>query len=788
MTTTVAPAGLPLLREVAAVHSEPLQLQEPFVDVVRRFAHLPGTVALVSGGQLDCARHHILGVYPWLTLRGQRTQTLLTSGEQRAEVEGDPFTTLRRVLQHCSLPQLRLPSSVPLSSGLLGYLAYDLKDCLEQLPRTSVDDLGLPLLHLVAPTVLLVHDRVAAQTTLLALRFQGDEGGCFEAVARFKAALGAPLLARDGVAPREPEQRAGKCVSVFARAEYLAAVEAIRRYIVEGDVYQVNMSQRFQAPFTGDPFDCFSAMYAANPAPFFAYINAGDHHIVSTSPERFIQLRDGTVETRPIKGTRPRGKTPAEDEALRLELQESPKEDAELSMIVDLLRNDIGKVCRAGSVRVVEHKRLEAYQNVYHQVSIVKGELDAGLDAVDLLRATFPGGSITGCPKIRAMEVIDELEPVRRHIYTGSIGYIGFDGALDLSIAIRTATFTGGRVVFSVGGGIVIDSEPASEFEETLHKGRTLMNALDGASADEPSSGTVWHDGAFKPSEAATVPLDSEGLAYGFGCFETLRVQEGRPILLEAHVRRFEHTWRELFRCAPPDVTWSSIIAQLIQRNGLSLGVAAVKLMAAAGKSGGAPVLYAAARPYAPRAALRERSGLRLRVYPHLRHSHLASHKTLNYLFYKLAGDWAAGHGADEALILNADRSVSETNTANVCCVFGDTACFPASEHALPGTMAAEVRRLLPRWGLAVEQRRLTVDELLAADQVFLTNSLMGVVPAVSLHDARLGYDPVLCEELSEAVFQEAAARRAVRSPSGLWAGPSADDGEREEQLRQTAE
>jgi para-aminobenzoate synthetase component 1 len=546
-------------------------------------------------------------------------------------------------------------------------------------------------------------------------------------------------------------------VSVFSRAEYLSAVEAIRRYIVEGDVYQVNMSQRFQAPFNGDPFDCFATMYAANPAPFFAYINAGDHQIVSTSPERFIQLRNGSVETRPIKGTRPRGKTPAEDDALRRELQESAKEDAELSMIVDLLRNDIGKVCRPGSVRVLEHKRLEAYQNVYHQVSIVKGELDPGMDAVDLLRATFPGGSITGCPKIRAMEVIDELEPVRRHIYTGSIGYLGFDGTMDLSIAIRTATFTGSRAVFSVGGGIVFDSDPASEFEETLHKGRTLMNVLDAASGGGSSAGTAWHNGAFKPLEAAALPLDCEGLAYGFGFFETMRVQAGRPILLQAHLQRFELAWREFFQSPPPDVTWAEVIAQLIQRNGLATAPAAVKLVAAAGEAGNArssPVLFASARPYSPRPALSTRPGLCLRVYPHSRHTHLASHKTLNYMYYKLAGDWAKRHGADEALILNADRSVSETNTANVCCVFGDTACFPASEHALPGTMATEVRRLLPHWGFAVEDRRLTVDELLAADQVFLTNSLMGAVPAVSLHDEKLGYDTALCDKINEIVFK----------------------------------
>jgi para-aminobenzoate synthetase component 1 len=427
-------------------------------------------------------------------------------------------------------------------------------------------------------------------------------------------------------------------------------------------------------------------------------------------------------------------------------------------MIVDLLRNDIGKVCRAGSVRVLEHKRLEAYQNVYHLVSIVKGELDPGTDAVDLLRAVFPGGSITGCPKIRAMEIIDELEPVRRHIYTGSIGYIGFDGAMDLSIAIRTATFTGGRAVFSVGSGIVFDSDPASEFEETLHKGRTLMNALDRVSSDECSESTVWHDGSFKPSAAALAPLDCDGLSYGFGFFETLRVQAGRPILLDAHLQRFERAWRAFFQGEPPDVTWGDIIAQLIERNGLSNTIAVIKLVAAAGKPNGSRpsvMLFASAKPYSPRPALISRPGLALRVYPHCRQTHLASHKTLNYMYYKLAGDWAKQSGADEALILNPDRSVSETNTASVCCVFGDTACFPTSEHALPGTMAAEVRRLLANWGMAVEARRLTVEDLLAADHVFLTNSLLGAVPVVSLDDQELRYHSALCDKLNRAVFDE---------------------------------
>src|SRR5688572_30480132 len=292
----------------------------------------------------------------------------------------------------------------------------------------------------------------------------------------------------------------------------MQAVEAIRSYIAQGDVYQVNMSQRFAGDFEGDPFELYAEMYQANPAAFFAYVNAGDHQVVSTSPERFIQLKDGLVETRPIKGTRPRGASVEEDRRLLEELEGSKKDEAELSMIVDLLRNDIGKVCRAGSVRVAAHKRVEGYKNVYHLVSVVEGELDDGQSAVDLIRATFPGGSITGCPKIRSMEIIDELEPVRRHVYTGSIGYVSFHGSLDLSIAIRTATISGGQLVFSVGGGITYDSDPGLEYEETLHKGRTLMKALvgAGATADQTTSAAAalaWQDGRFAPLERLSVPV-----------------------------------------------------------------------------------------------------------------------------------------------------------------------------------------------------------------------------------------------------------------------------------------
>jgi para-aminobenzoate synthetase component I len=240
----------------------------------------------------------------------------------------------------------------------------------------------------------------------------------------------------------------------------------------------VNLSQRFQVDFSGSPWEFFQSLFEQNPAPFFAYIQAGDHQIVSTSPERFIQQSGQRVETRPIKGTAPRGKTAQEDATLREKLIRSRKDDAELSMIVDLLRNDLGKVCEGGSVRVAEHKRLEAYHNVYHLVSIVEGKLSSGRDRVDLLRAVFPGGSITGCPKIRAMEIIDELEPVKRGIYSGAVGYLAWNGNMDTAIAIRTAVIKDRTLHIQAGAGIVADSVPELEWKETMNKGRAIFRAV----------------------------------------------------------------------------------------------------------------------------------------------------------------------------------------------------------------------------------------------------------------------------------------------------------------------
>ncbi len=709
-----------------------LDLQEDFVDLAARFADLPGTVVLLSGGDLDCSRYHLLGAMPWLTLCARPRAARLTIDDRTLQLEADPFVVLRSILKHFHLKPGDPSLPPPMAAGLMGYLAYDLKDVLESLPRTSVDDLHLPGMLLHAPGVLVVHDRLNATTRLMVPERRPGGPDPDDLVDRFHALTSAPARS-----PAPFGADGDGLQSNFTPEAYRAAVQQVIDYIAAGDVYQVNLSQRFAAPFRGDAFSLFRHLFEQNPAPFFAFVQGGDHQIVSTSPERFLLQSGDRVETRPIKGTRPRGRTPAEDQALRDELAGSSKDDAELSMIVDLLRNDIGKVCSAGSVRVAQHKRLEAYRNVYHLVSVVEGRLDADKDSVDLIRATFPGGSITGCPKVRAMEIIDELESCRRHVYCGSIGYIGFHDTMDLSIAIRTATIAGGRMIFSVGGGIVFDSKPQDEYEETLHKGRTLMAACQGGNYRRPVS-MVWKNGRLCAGHKAAVPVSDQGLLYGYGCFETLRADQGRAPLLADHLARLARTWRALLPGPLPDLTWADVIAQVIRANNLQDGCAAVKILATRGSRVQAPwdhTLLVTARPYTHRLKAIQAPGLSLGTYPHQRQTPLADFKTLNYLYYLQAGQWAQANGHHEALILNPDGTVSETNTANLLLVNGREVIRPRSPAVLPGVMAQAVCRQLSAWEYRIQERPVQPEELLSAGQVLAANALMGTVAVLSIDD-----------------------------------------------------
>jgi para-aminobenzoate synthetase component 1 len=740
---------------ITRIHTEPVSLSEPFIDFSARFASMPGTTVLMSGGDLDSARYHILGAKPWLVFSGRDDEMTITVENHSFDIKADPFDTLRRILKAFRQDDLdRDPSDLPkpIYAGLLGYLAYDLKDCLENLPRTSIDRLCLPHVYFTAPSIIVVHDKINDSTRLcIPERKLSGKSNLEKDLAAFKRIISGKPPKR-----RNFSGDAGGFKSNFTQAGYMNAIKKIREYIAAGDVYQVNMSQRFEMNVQGDAFSLFKTLYHNNPAPFFAYIHAGNHHIVSTSPERFLLQTGQKVETRPIKGTRPRGKTPLEDKKLGRELKQSKKDDAELSMIVDLLRNDIGKVCRVGSVRVTEHKRLEAYQNVYHLVSIVEGILDHGRDSVDLLKATFPGGSITGCPKIRTMEIIDELEPDRRHIYTGSIGYISFHDTMDLSIAIRTATIYNGQIIFSVGGGIVFDSDPLDEYEETLHKGRTLMEVFKGKEKKAAKQDYVWINGALEPLDQAGIPVTDLGFQYGYGFFETIRVDKGNPGHLNAHVDRLNRTWEHLFAEEPPDVTWDEIINQVIVQNKLRHETAAVKIIATRGNRESPPfnhTLLVTARPYTHRLAAKKVKGLNLAVYPHPRQTPLADHKTLNYLYYFLAGKWAMGQNADEALILNPDHSVSETNTANILLIKNHTVTKPVSLHVLPGIMDTVVCEFLGKRGFTIESKKVFLKDLYSFDEIMITNSLIGAVPVLTIDGKKLPEPSDLWKQINKALL-----------------------------------
>ncbi|MFP4225863.1 MAG: aminodeoxychorismate synthase component I [Desulfobacterales bacterium] len=733
---------------ITGVHTKPIQPVDAFMDLAVQAADTCGTVALMSDGESDSARFHLLAARPWLTVKAYGREFFLSAGNASAVFEADPFEALERLLTYFAITPEN--DHLPVTSGLFGYFSYDLKDFIEKLPRTAVNDLSLPHLCLYAPSVIVIYDRQEKCTWQ-----------CIPEINGRPAASGREISKGAGAGQRKTElsfASTGDLHAGMLKPAYLAAVAAIKEYIGTGHIYQANLAQRFETDFHGSSFGFFKALFEAAPAPFYAYIHAGDHHIVSTSPERFVRQAGKQVETRPIKGTRPRGRTAHEDQAMRKALVESAKDEAELSMIVDLLRNDFGRVCRAESVLVAEHKRVEAYVNVFHLISVVTGELRDDMKTADLIKAVFPGGSITGCPRIRAMEIIDELEPCQRHIYTGAIGYISFHQTMDLSIAIRTATITGEKLIFSVGGGIVHDSDAEDEYQETLHKGRSLITALAAENQKQPAKMHVWRNGRLEPFDAAAVPIADLGLQYGFGFFETIRVADGRPEFLTEHVRRFNHTWKHLFQTPVPDVSWADIISRVIRKNRLSETTAAVKLMATRGTRSNPPYdhqLVVTARPYVRRPSIAENGGLSLATYPYPRQTPLADFKTMNYLYYYLAGKWAAANGADEALIMNPDGSVSETNTANILVIKGQIVYCPASSHVLEGVMQKQVREGFAQMGYVIKDQPVYPADLLSSDTVLLTNSLIGAVPATSLDGKPLRFNPELCRQICRQISSQ---------------------------------
>jgi para-aminobenzoate synthetase component I len=463
--------------------AQPLLPSELPVDPVawcRAFADRPGLALFDSALRHDqLGRYSFLGVDPFARLEADRAGVRLNG----ADIAGDPFDVVGALCARYRIEPA--PGLPPFQTGLAGYFGYGLRHHVEHVPTHARADIAWPDLILGLYDLVLAVDHVEGRAWLLASGYPETTPQARRE--RAEARIG---WARERLrhAPQTSPELSWAIAAKpdLRQSEFEHAVRRAIDYIEAGDIYQANITQRFRAklPSGFDRLSLYQALRMRNPATFGAYLDFGATGILSSSPERFLKLADGKVETRPIKGTRPRGRGIAEDQALAAELLASAKDRAENLMIVDLLRNDISRVCRVGSVKAPTLFGLESYATVHHLVSVVAGELAQGRSAVDLLRACFPGGSVTGAPKIRAMEIIAELEPTARGPYCGSIGYLSADGGMDSNIVIRTYCIHGQDLTFQVGGGIVADSEPHAEYEESLAKAKALIEVLAHGSQD----------------------------------------------------------------------------------------------------------------------------------------------------------------------------------------------------------------------------------------------------------------------------------------------------------------
>jgi para-aminobenzoate synthetase component 1 len=477
----------PLIQEIQTAHTP-----ESLVESLRG----ENEMVLLRTSQFDSpsARYSFVAAGPFLTFRSFGSRCEIVSGSQPPDLNrqlqfGNPWHLLDALMARFEMPdEIDLP--FPLG-GAFGCWGYDLKNFAEpKLPRRAVNDLELPDCHVGFYDSLVVFDHRLGKVCVVSTGLNAD-GSRSEARAGERLEFWRAALILEGRVPRVPKigdpwnsSFRKEVSSNLSRAEFLAAVEQAQRYIRAGDIYQVNLSQRLTAhcAFTG--WQLFEKLSAVSPAPFSAFLDCGDFEIASSSPEQFLRLSGSHIVTRPIKGTRPRDADPTRDARLAYELQTSAKELAELVMITDLLRNDLGKVCEYGSVQTPELAKLEKFAQVQHLVSTVEGRLRNDVTHFAAFASCFPGGSITGAPKFRAMEIIDELEPVSRGLYCGAIGYLGFNRESQLNIAIRTAVCARGKIHFNVGAGIVADSSPEAEHEETLAKAAGFFAALNQARTD----------------------------------------------------------------------------------------------------------------------------------------------------------------------------------------------------------------------------------------------------------------------------------------------------------------
>lgn len=429
----------------------------------------------VEGGE-HLGRYSFIGLRPFRTVTVRGPVCTVTDGEATRQHVGNPFMVLRELMREFT--PVHIPGLPRFHGGAVGYFGFDMIEHLERLPAAERDDLGLPDSCLLFPEVIAVFDHVKHCLQLIVCaRIEGDPEDCYHQAVRLlremKDRLGKPLQL-----PPRPACPRSVVRSNRTQEEYMRMVNQAKEYIAAGDIFQVVPSQRLSAKLQTQPFAVYRSLRSVNPSPYLYYLNFGAIQIVGSSPELLVRLEDGQVETRPIAGTRRRGKTPQEDEQLAAELLADAKERAEHIMLVDLGRNDIGKIARYGTVQVPTLMAVEKYSHVMHLVSSVTGTLQPGKDMIDALTACFPAGTVSGAPKVRAMEIIRELEQTKRGPYAGVVGYLGFSGNMDTCITIRTFVIADGHIHVQAGGGVVADSDPAAEYEETLNKAQGLLHAL----------------------------------------------------------------------------------------------------------------------------------------------------------------------------------------------------------------------------------------------------------------------------------------------------------------------
>ncbi len=431
----------------------------------------------VEGGE-NLARYSFIGLEPFLRYYCTHGTGTIENKDGQQKITGEPLGILEGIMDQYRAPKLDgLPRFY---GGAVGYFGYDLVRYIEELPNRTTDDLNLPDCHFILTKLVLVFDHVRHKVKIVVNTQPGSDPtiSYYDALNRINAVI--KLINEPQPAVNGPSRVVGPAafVSNMPKEEFINKVEKAKEYIRAGDIFQVVLSQRLKMPLQGDPFDIYRTLRTVNPAPYLYYLNFGGTVIIGSSPEMLVRVEDGIIQTCPIAGTRPRGRTPAEDLALAKELLADEKEKAEHVMLVDLGRNDLGRVCAYGSIEINGFMEIERYSHVMHIVSTVTGRLKPGQTSFDALRACFPAGTVSGAPKVRAMEIIEELEPTRRGVYAGAIGYFGFTGNMDTCITIRTILVHEGMTYVQAGAGIVADSQPEREYDETINKAKALLETL----------------------------------------------------------------------------------------------------------------------------------------------------------------------------------------------------------------------------------------------------------------------------------------------------------------------